>query len=54
LDDVPEARLSIAPCGNPNMQEYLNFAMEQNQLQKPEDWQSASELYLKLKEITQL
>ena len=28
--------------------------MEHNQLQKPEYWQSALELYLKLKEITQL
>lgn len=36
------------------MQEYWDFAMEHNQLQKPENWQSASELYLKLKEITQL
>ncbi len=28
------------------MQEYLDFAMEHNQLQKPENWESASELYM--------
>lgn len=50
----PEARLSIALCGDPDMQEYLYFAMERSQLQKPENWESASELFMKLKEIAQL
>ncbi|XP_076602297.1 uncharacterized protein LOC143330033 [Chaetodon auriga] len=54
LDAFPEAHLSRAPCGDPNMQEYLDFTMEHNHLQKPEYWQSATELYLKLKEIAQL
>ncbi|KAF3858645.1 hypothetical protein F7725_011846 [Dissostichus mawsoni] len=46
--------LSIAPCGDQNMQEYLDFAMERNDLQKPENWETASELYMKLKEYAQL
>lgn len=46
--------LSIAPCGDPIMQEYFDFAMEHNELQKPENWQSASELHMKPKEIAQL
>ncbi len=54
LDALPEASLSMTPCGDPNMQEYLDFAMEHNQLQKPENWESASELYMKLKEMAQL
>ncbi len=33
---------------------YLDFAMEHNQLQKSENWESASELYMKLKEMAQL
>ncbi|KTF93250.1 hypothetical protein cypCar_00036526 [Cyprinus carpio] len=54
LDALPEASLSMTPCGDPNMQEYLDFAMEHDQLQKPENWESASELYMKLKEMAQL
>lgn len=54
LDGFPEASLSIATCGDPNMQEYLDFAMERHQLQKPENWESATGLYMKLKEIAQL
>ncbi|KAI9541641.1 hypothetical protein NQZ68_028147 [Dissostichus eleginoides] len=54
LDAVPETSLSIAPCGDQNMQEYLDFAMERNDLQKPENWETASELYMKLKEYAQL
>lgn len=54
LDAVPEASLSIAPCGDSNMQEYFAFVMEYKQLQKPENWESATELYMKLKEIAQL
>ncbi|KAI9521602.1 hypothetical protein NQZ68_003756 [Dissostichus eleginoides] len=54
LDAVPETNLSIAPCGDQNMQEYLDFAMERNDLQKPENWETASELYMKLKEYAQL
>ncbi|CAM4567542.1 unnamed protein product [Leuciscus chuanchicus] len=54
LDALPEASLSMTPCGDPNMQEYLDFAMEHNQLQKPENWESASERYMKLKEMAQL
>ncbi|KAI9541732.1 hypothetical protein NQZ68_027096 [Dissostichus eleginoides] len=54
LDAVPETSLSIAPCGDRNRQEYLDFAMERNDLQKPENWETASELYMKLKEYAQL
>ncbi|KAJ4948055.1 hypothetical protein JOQ06_019596 [Pogonophryne albipinna] len=54
LDAVPETSLSIAPCGDQNMQEYLDFAMERNDLQKPENWETASELYMKQKEYAQL
>ncbi|KAK1893137.1 putative transcriptional regulatory protein [Dissostichus eleginoides] len=54
LDAVPETSLSIAPCGDQNMQDYLDFAMERNDLQKPENWETASELYMKLKEYAQL
>ncbi|KAL1256565.1 hypothetical protein QQF64_012110 [Cirrhinus molitorella] len=54
LDALPEASLSMTPCGDPNMQEHLDFAMEHNQLKKPENWESASELYMKLKEMAQL
>ncbi|CAL8372929.1 unnamed protein product [Arctogadus glacialis] len=54
LDAFPEAQLTRAPCGDPNMQEYLDLAMEQNNLQKPDHWQSSTELYLRLKEIAQL
>ncbi|RXN26725.1 macrophage mannose receptor 1-like isoform X2 [Labeo rohita] len=54
LDALLEASLSMTPCGDPNMQEYLDFAMEHNQLQMPENWESASELYMKLKEMAQI
>ncbi|KAL6486342.1 hypothetical protein MHYP_G00057340 [Metynnis hypsauchen] len=54
LDAFPESRQSINPCGDPNIQEYLDFVMEHNQLEKPKDWETASELYLRLKEIAQL
>ncbi|XP_034047720.1 uncharacterized protein LOC117529127 [Thalassophryne amazonica] len=54
LDGFPEALPTRAPCGDANMQEYLDFAMEHTYLQKPENWQSSTELYLKLKETAQL
>lgn len=49
LDVSPEA-----PCGDTNMQEYLDLTVEHNHLQKPEYGQSAAELYLKVKETAQL
>ncbi|TWW56044.1 hypothetical protein D4764_08G0000310 [Takifugu flavidus] len=54
LDVFPEAHLTRAPCGDANMQAYLDLVMKSNHLQKAEYWQSVAELYLKLKEITQL
>ncbi|KAK5619159.1 hypothetical protein CRENBAI_024064 [Crenichthys baileyi] len=42
LDAFPEAHLTRVPCGDPNMQEYLDFAMEHNHLRKPEYWQSSN------------
>ena len=44
LDAFPESRQSINPCGDPNIQEYLDFVMEDNQLEKPRDWETALEL----------
>uniref|UniRef100_A0A3P9JDE3 Integrase core domain-containing protein n=1 Tax=Oryzias latipes TaxID=8090 RepID=A0A3P9JDE3_ORYLA len=54
LDAFPESSLSLPSCGDPNTQEYLHFVMDHNRFQKPENWESASELYMKLKEIAQL
>lgn len=54
LDAFPEARLTRAPCGDTSMQEYLDLVMENSHLQKPDYWQAATELYLKLKEISEL
>lgn len=51
LDAFPESRLSVVVCGDSNIQEYLNFVMEQNHFQKPVCWESATELYMKLIEI---
>lgn len=51
LDAFPEARMTRVRWGDTIMQEDLDLAMEDNHLQKPEYWQSATELYLKLKEI---
>ncbi|XP_055025013.2 uncharacterized protein [Misgurnus anguillicaudatus] len=54
LDAFPEANPSLTPCGDANIQEYLDYVMEHFQLQQPGNWESASELYLRLKEIGQL
>jgi len=54
LDAFPESRLSLAPCGNSDTQEYLDLVMEHSNLRTPDNWESAAELYLKLKEIAQL
>ena len=54
LDVFPEANPALTPCGDINIQEYLDYVMEHFQLQQPGNWESASELYLQLKEIGQL
>lgn len=36
-DTFSESSQSMNPCGNPNIQEYLNFVMEHSQLQKPDN-----------------
>ncbi|XP_039623028.1 uncharacterized protein LOC120537856 [Polypterus senegalus] len=54
LDTFPESNQPMHSCGDLNMQEYLDFVMEHSYLQKPENWESASELYIHLKEIAQL
>lgn len=41
-------------CGDPDIEEYLQQAVEQNRLQQPQDWKTASELYIILKEIAGL
>ncbi|KAL3968992.1 hypothetical protein ACER0C_002821 [Sarotherodon galilaeus] len=51
LDAFPESRLSVVVCGDSNIQEYLNFVMEQNHFQKPVCGESATELYMQLLEI---
>ncbi|XP_076828986.1 uncharacterized protein LOC143475128 [Brachyhypopomus gauderio] len=54
LDGFPEIRQTVNPCGDPNIQEYLDFVMEHRQLQKPSNWETAAQLYLCLKDISQL
>ena len=54
LDAFPEEHPPLTPCGDANIHEYLDYVMEYFQLQRPGDWESASELYLQLKEIGQL
>lgn len=47
----PEEGLLVGLCGDPNIEEYLQQAVQQNTLQQPQDWESATELYLALKDI---
>lgn len=54
LDVFPEARQVIDSCGDPDIKEYLEQAVEQNGLQQPHNWKTASELYITLKEIAGL
>lgn len=54
LDVFPEARHVIDLCGDPDIEEYLQQAVEQHGLQQPQDWKTASELYITLKEIAVL
>lgn len=54
LDVFPEARQAFDLCGDPNIEEYLQQAVPQNGLQQPQDWESATELYLALKDIAGL
>lgn len=51
LDVFPEEGLPVGLCGDPNIEEYLQQAVQQNTLQQPQDWESATELYLALKDI---
>ncbi|XP_030607838.1 uncharacterized protein LOC115795856 [Archocentrus centrarchus] len=51
LDVFPEARQATELCGDQNIEEYLQQAVQQNGLQQPQDWESATELYLLLKDI---
>lgn len=54
LHMFPESEQTIHLCSDPDIQDYLHQAVEQNGLQQPHDWESASELYLTLKEIAGL
>lgn len=54
LDAFPDANSSLPPCGDANLQEYLDYVMHHLQLQPPGNWESAIELYLWLKEIGKL
>ncbi|XP_049919274.1 uncharacterized protein LOC126401808 [Epinephelus moara] len=49
-----EARQVIDLCGDPDIEEYLQQAVERNGLQQPQDWKTASELSITLKEIAGL
>ncbi|MEQ2314765.1 hypothetical protein AMECASPLE_015472 [Ameca splendens] len=51
LDVFPEARQATELCGDQNSEEYLQQAVQQNGLQQPQDWESATELYLLVKDI---
>ncbi|XP_019208015.1 uncharacterized protein LOC109197466 [Oreochromis niloticus] len=51
LDVFPEEGLLVGLCGDPNIGEYLQQAVQQNTLQQPQDWESTTELYLALKDI---
>lgn len=50
----PEARQVIDLSGDPDIEEYLQQAVEQHGLQQPQEWKTASELYITLKEIAGL
>lgn len=54
LRAFPESRQTIDSCGDPDIQEYLELVMEQNRLQRPENWEAASEVYITLKGIAGL
>ncbi|KAI7809774.1 hypothetical protein IRJ41_016386, partial [Triplophysa rosa] len=54
LSAFPESRLTAQLCGDKNIQEYLEFAMEHNQLQCPQTWEEALKLYFTLKETAGL
>lgn len=37
-------RMTINPCGNTDVQEYLELVVEENALQWPGDWETATDL----------
>ncbi|XP_020555618.1 uncharacterized protein LOC110013572 [Oryzias latipes] len=49
--DLDEARQVPDLCGDPDIEQYLQEAGQQNGLQQPQDWESAIELYLTLKDV---
>ncbi|XP_039473093.1 uncharacterized protein LOC120441767 [Oreochromis aureus] len=51
LDVFPEGRQAIELCGDSNIEEYLHHTVQQNRLEQPQDWESATELYLALKNV---
>ncbi|KAF6716020.1 hypothetical protein FQA47_017098 [Oryzias melastigma] len=51
LDAFPEARQVPDLCGDPDIEQYLQEAVLQNGRQQPQDWESASGLYLTLKDM---
>lgn len=54
LGAFPESRLTSQLCGDKNIQEYLEFVMEHNHLQWPENWEEALQLYFTMKQIAGL
>lgn len=54
LNKFPESRQTTFTCGDPDIQDYLQQAVEQNGFQQPHDWESVSELYITLKDIAGL
>lgn len=51
LEAFTESRQIFSSCGDPDIQDYLEHAMVQNGLQRPEHWEASLELYFDLKEI---
>lgn len=45
---------TVVSCGDTEIQAYVEHIMEQNNLQSPDNWESALQLYLTLKEISGL
>ena len=54
LNRLPGSRQTVYSCGDPDIEDYLQHAVEQNGLQLPHDWKSASKLYITLKKTAGL
>ena len=41
-------------CGNRDFEEYLDYIMQRNALQKPTDWKKALEVYFRLTTLAEM